>query len=118
MPPDSTAAAISRKGVERVHSGHPWIYRSDLTREPNLPAGGEARVLDQRGHFVALAAISPRSKTRCACSVRKNSRSAACSMGRGRALELRERLFPGVDGLRLVNGEVDLFAWSHHRSLR
>jgi 23S rRNA (cytosine1962-C5)-methyltransferase len=110
VPPDSTAAVISRKGVERVHSGHPWIYRSDVTREPNLPAGGETRVLDQRGHFVALAHYSPRSKIALRLLSQEDQPLGRMFYGArlGRALELRERLFPGVDGLRLVNGEADL----------
>lgn len=110
MPPDEATAVISRKGVERVHSGHPWIYRSDLTREPNLPAGGETRVLDGRGHFVALAHYSARSKIALRLLSQEDQ-----PLGRdfyrerlARAIELRERLFPGVDGLRLVNGEADL----------
>jgi 23S rRNA (cytosine1962-C5)-methyltransferase len=110
LPPDGATAVITRKGVERVHSGHPWVYRSDLTREPDLPAGGETRVLDTRGHFVALAHYSPRSKIALRLLSQEDQ-----PLGKefyrtvlGRALDLRERLFPEVDGLRLVNGEADL----------
>ncbi len=104
------SAVISRKGVERVHSGHPWIYRSDVTREPNLPAGGETRVLDVRGHFVALAHYSPRSKIALRL-LSQEDQPLGREFYRGRldrALELRERLFPGADAVRLVNGESDL----------
>ncbi|HEX6809858.1 MAG TPA: class I SAM-dependent rRNA methyltransferase [Gemmatimonadaceae bacterium] len=35
----SADAVVSRKGAHRWASGHPWIYRSDVTRRPDVPAG-------------------------------------------------------------------------------
>jgi len=35
----SADAVVSRKGAHRWASGHPWIYRSDVTRRPDAPAG-------------------------------------------------------------------------------
>lgn len=35
----SADAVVSRTGAHRWASGHPWIYRSDVTRRPDLPAG-------------------------------------------------------------------------------
>jgi 23S rRNA (cytosine1962-C5)-methyltransferase len=110
LPPDGATAVITRKGVERVHSGHPWVYRSDLTREPDLPAGGETRVLDARGHFVALAHYSPRSKIALRLLSQEDQPLGKAYYRKvlDRALDLRDRLFPDVDGLRLVNAEADL----------
>ena len=33
------AAVISRRGVQRLRSGHPWIFRSDVEHRPPGPAG-------------------------------------------------------------------------------
>jgi 23S rRNA (cytosine1962-C5)-methyltransferase len=67
-------------------------------------------VLDGRGHFVALAHYSPRSKIALRLLSQEDQ-----PLNRdfyrerlGRALELRDRLFPGADALRLLNGEADL----------
>jgi 23S rRNA (cytosine1962-C5)-methyltransferase len=35
----SADAVVSRKGAHRWASGHPWIYRSDVTRRPDAAAG-------------------------------------------------------------------------------
>jgi len=35
----SADAVVSRKGAHRWANGHPWIYRSDVTRRPDVPAG-------------------------------------------------------------------------------
>lgn len=35
----SADAVVSRKGAHRWASGHPWIYRSDVTRRPDVAAG-------------------------------------------------------------------------------
>ncbi len=103
-------AELTRRGADRVKTGHPWIYRSDLAREPALPGGGEVKVVDGRGHFVALAHYSGRSKIALRLLARDDQ-----PLGRefyaeriGRALALREQLFPGADALRLVHGEADL----------
>src|ERR671936_2917687 len=36
MPDD---AVVTAKGARRWRHGHPWIFRSDLTRRPSTPAG-------------------------------------------------------------------------------
>ena len=37
------SVTISRRGVDRLNAGHPWIYRSDLVREAAPLSGGERR---------------------------------------------------------------------------
>ena len=111
-PSDAPAgtAQLNKRGAERILTGHPWIYRSDVTREPALPGGGAVRVVDSRGHFLALAHYSGRSKI----ALRLLSRDDV-PLGRafyaeriGRALAMRQMLMPEADGLRLVHGEADL----------
>ncbi|MHB8418329.1 MAG: class I SAM-dependent rRNA methyltransferase [Myxococcales bacterium] len=111
-PSETTLASaqVSRRGADRVKTGHPWIYRSDLTREPPLPQGGPVKVVDGRGHFVALAHYSGRSKI----ALRLLSRDDQ-PIGRAfyeeriaRALALRAMILPAADAARLVHGEADL----------
>jgi 23S rRNA (cytosine1962-C5)-methyltransferase len=33
------AAVVSRRGVQRLRGGHPWIFRSDVEHRPSTPAG-------------------------------------------------------------------------------
>ena len=33
------AAVVSRRGVQRLRGGHPWIFRSDVEHRPSAPAG-------------------------------------------------------------------------------
>ena len=59
--PDQPTCAVSAKGARRWAHGHPWIYRSDVTRRPDAPAGA-VRVHDQRGKPLGVALWSPKSE--------------------------------------------------------
>lgn len=52
---------ISAKGLRRVQSGHPWIYRSDI-RAATASAGDVVRVTNEQGRFVGRAFYSDRSQ--------------------------------------------------------
>jgi 23S rRNA (cytosine1962-C5)-methyltransferase len=99
------SARVSDKGAARWTRGHPWIYRSDVTAEPEL--AGCCRVLDRRGKFLGTALYSPRSEIRLRLLTTADrpidagwwrERLAAC-------LARRE----GIDAtaIRLVHGEGD-----------
>jgi 23S rRNA (cytosine1962-C5)-methyltransferase len=57
---------VSARGAARWQRGHPWIYRSDVAREPGGAEGGPgiATVLDRRGRFLGRALYSPASEIR------------------------------------------------------
>ncbi len=57
----SAPAVVSAKGARRWAHGHPWIYRSDVTRRPDQPAGIVA-VRDTRDKPLGWALWSPRSE--------------------------------------------------------
>jgi 23S rRNA (cytosine1962-C5)-methyltransferase len=63
LPPPAVAgtAVVSRRAAERLRSGHPWVYRSDIetlgSQNPGLIA-----VLDNRGHLLGTALLSPESQ--------------------------------------------------------
>ena len=54
-------AIVTNKGARRWASGHPWIYRSDVTARPDEPAGA-VRVRDARGAPLGWALWSPTSE--------------------------------------------------------
>ena len=58
----STTIRVSPKGAARWVEGHPWIYRTDVLGEAELP--GVVHVEDRRGKFLGQALWSPRSEIR------------------------------------------------------
>lgn len=101
---------ITKRGSDRVRSGHPWVYRSDLLGAKSL-AGGEAVIVtDERGRLQGTALYSAHSQI----ALRFVSREevafdrAFLEARLKAAFSLRERLFPGERWLRLVHGEADL----------
>jgi len=59
--PRPPTAVISRKGVDRVRAGHPWIYRSDVT-ELHAERGEVVEVRDARGALLGRALSSSESQ--------------------------------------------------------
>lgn len=53
---------ISRKGADRLASGHPWIFRSDVVSAGDAGAGEIVHVLDPRGRFLGQAHYSTSSQ--------------------------------------------------------
>ena len=106
-PPE---VSVTKKGLDRLQSGHPWIYRTDLARPVNLPQGGAVRVLDPRGHFAALAHYSGVSKIALRLlSLQDQPLGRAFWAGRlAQAIALRDRIMPEADARRVVHGESDL----------
>lgn len=102
--------AISRRGVDRLSAGHPWIYRSDLVREDaSLPGGAVVRVVDQRGWFKGRAFYSAKSQIALRMLTHEErpcDRDFFLERFRS-ALALRERAFLGSDAYRVVHGEAD-----------
>jgi 23S rRNA (cytosine1962-C5)-methyltransferase len=54
-------AKVTAKGIRRWESGHPWIYRSDVSERPDGEAGA-VLVRDARNRPVGWALWSPRSE--------------------------------------------------------
>jgi len=55
------SVVISPRGVDRLRSGHLWVYRSDV-RSPQAEPGDIVRVLDERGRFQGRAFYSDKSQ--------------------------------------------------------
>ncbi len=105
-----TAVRVTRKGADRIRSGHLWIFASDV-EDPGAAQPGEAvQVLDPQGrslgvaHYSAASQISLRFLAREARPVDRDFLRARLTA----ALELRRRVVADSDAYRLVYGEGDL----------
>jgi 23S rRNA (cytosine1962-C5)-methyltransferase len=65
---------VSARGAARWQRGHPWIYRTDVAREPAGPERrpGIASVHDRRGRLLGRALYSPASEIRLRLLTRDN----------------------------------------------
>jgi 23S rRNA (cytosine1962-C5)-methyltransferase len=106
----SSDAVISAKGASRARSGHLWIYRSDVTRQPQAESGSIVRVVDHRGRFVARAHYGKESEITLRIISKEDveiTRDFWLARLRA-AAEWRERVAGGSDAYRLVHAEGDL----------
>jgi 23S rRNA (cytosine1962-C5)-methyltransferase len=53
---------LSLRGATRLEARHPWVYRSDILDEKDIPPGALVRVRDQRGKFLGTALYSSSSQ--------------------------------------------------------
>ena len=107
----STAAVrVNRKAADRVLSGHPWIFSSDVTDRGDAQPGSAVTVLDPRGKLLGTALFSSTSQiTLRLVSPQAISLDRAFLLGRiTKALELRQRVVQNSNAYRLVSSEADL----------
>ena len=108
----SGSVAVSRKGLERFHAGHPWIYRSDVRPDSGLRGGEAVRLVDERGWFLATAFYGKQSQISIRVVSREDEPIDAAFFERriAAAAALREAFRPDPDrrrGCRIVHGEAD-----------
>ena len=102
---------ISSRGVARLKSGHPWVYRSDIAGADGVPPGAMVGVADSRGKSLGTALYSSSSQI----AIRMISRSEAevsdlpTLVGdRIRAaLAYRREFVSQTDAYRIVFSEAD-----------
>jgi len=104
VPP---VAVISPKGAERWRTGHPWIYRSDVTSAEADP-GDLVEVRTERGRPLGLALFSSTSQITLRM-LGEGPRDARALFGERlrAALAYRETLAPDGTAYRLVSAEAD-----------
>lgn len=102
-------AEVTARGARRWSNGHPWIYRSDVSRRPSVEAGA-VPVRDHRGRALGWALWSPLSEI----SLRLLDRDAGARIDGEwwhrrlvRAIERRAGLAGETNAYRLVHGEGD-----------
>lgn len=97
---------VSRKAADRFRSGHPWIFRSDVTDPGQATPGATVRVLDPRSQFLGQAHYSACSQIALRMLSRSNgpidiaARIAA-------AQRFREQVVTDSSAYRLVHAEAD-----------
>src|SRR2546425_12993506 len=108
LPPTVT---VTQKGAKRARAGHPWIFRADVARPPDgLVSGGEVRIADARGNFIARGFWAAKSPIALRVLSRQDSAldEELLAARLRSAYERRRAMFPGGDAFRLVHGEADL----------
>ena len=107
---DVSPVQISRKGTDRLASGHPWIFRSDVVSTGDATAGELVHVLDPRGRFLGQAHYSTSSQialrmlSRTPEKVDLGARIAAAERFRRK---VASDFFEGSPAYRLVHAEAD-----------
>jgi 23S rRNA (cytosine1962-C5)-methyltransferase len=105
--PDVT---ISARGVERIRSGHVWIYRTDVAEAAGVEPGALVRLLDRQRHFWGQALYSDRSQIALRLLTREArllDRAFFAERIRA-AASFRRQVVEGSTAYRVVAAEGDL----------
>ena len=101
-------AVLTAKGEARVLRGHPWVFKSDVTRVSGDSAGSVVRVQGPRGRALGFALHSSRSEIRLRMIERNEELSPSWLRDRlAAAIRWRDTVAPGATACRLVHGEGD-----------
>lgn len=100
---------ISPRGVERLRSGHLWIYRSDI-RSTQSEAGAVVRLVDERANFQGRAFYSDKSQIAVRLLTREDQPAdrAFFTERIRRAAAYRDLVVENSQACRLVYSEADL----------
>jgi 23S rRNA (cytosine1962-C5)-methyltransferase len=103
------SVVISPRGVERLRSGHLWVYRSDV-RTASAEPGAIVRLTDERGRFHGRAFYSDKSQIAIRLLTREDVpvERAFFTERLRRAVEYRKRVVENTDAYRVVYSEADL----------
>jgi len=102
-------AVVTAKGARRWQLGHPWVYRSDVSRRPTQDAGA-VRVEDHRGKPIGTALWSPASEISLRLVDRHPSATLDADWWRRHlvaAIRRRDPLRGVTTAYRLIHGEGD-----------
>lgn len=101
---------VTKKGAERAHSRHHWIYRSDLADTGEARGGDVVRVVDPKGRALGRAFYSDASliAVRFVSFEDVETDRGFWSRRLDDAIALRERVVDGTTAYRVVHGEGDL----------
>jgi 23S rRNA (cytosine1962-C5)-methyltransferase len=62
VAPSSFSVRVNARAAARLRSGHPWVYRSDLDSEIELPRGEVVQITDERDRILGYALSSSSSQ--------------------------------------------------------
>lgn len=101
---------VNRRAADRVQSGHPWIFASDVIDSGSAQPGDAVRVIDPKGRALGTAHYSSTSQIALRLlSTRVEAIDAEFLRRRMEAaLAYRERVVRESDAYRLLHAEGDL----------
>jgi 23S rRNA (cytosine1962-C5)-methyltransferase len=101
---------VTKKGADRVRSGHLWIYRSDVLDTSETTAGAIVTVVDQAQNFVGQAIFSDVSEISLRFLTQSDEEIDRDWWRRKirAAASRRANIAPGTNAYRLVYSEGDL----------
>lgn len=103
------SVVIGSRGVERLRSGHLWVYQSDV-RSASASPGAVVRLCDERGRFQGRAFYSDKSQIAIRLLTREDvpvDREFFAARIR-RAAAYRELIVQNSEAFRLIYSEADL----------
>ena len=105
-----TDVRVNRKAADRVASGHPWIFSSDIVDRASAQAGEVVKVTDPRGRAIGVAHHSSASQiTLRLLSPQVEAVDREFYLRRLRAAaQYRESVVSNSNAYRVVHGEADL----------
>jgi 23S rRNA (cytosine1962-C5)-methyltransferase len=101
---------VNRKAADRVFSGHPWIFSSDILDRGEAQPGDAVKVLDGKGkligtaHYSSTSQITLRLLSRRAETINKDFLQSSVEA----AYRFRQWVVRDSDAYRLVHAEGDL----------
>lgn len=100
---------LSSRGAARLEARHPWVYRSDIVGDKEIPPGSIVRVFDPRGKFLGTALYSSSSQI----AIRMISHGSVADLPAlvaeriRAAIAYRKELVSNTDAYRIVFSEAD-----------
>lgn len=104
-----STVVVNKRGEDRIESGHPWVYRSDVA-EVRATAGDIVRVSGPRNRVLGKALFSDQSQITLRMLTRGEARADDGLLRKRleQAIGFREALKIEGTAYRLVHGEADL----------
>jgi 23S rRNA (cytosine1962-C5)-methyltransferase len=104
-----SSVTVTKRGLERLASGHPWIYRSDVIAPEGTQAGA-VRILDQKRRLYGQALYSTKSQIALRFLTREDGPIDEKFFAEKilAAEAARKPLVNGAEACRMVNSEGDL----------
>jgi 23S rRNA (cytosine1962-C5)-methyltransferase len=101
---------VNRKGADRIHSGHVWIFTGDVIDTGSAAPGAPVRVVDPTGRQLGVAHYSSTSQIALRLLNRHVEEINAAFLKRRieAALAHRKKVVSGSDAYRLIHAEGDL----------
>jgi 23S rRNA (cytosine1962-C5)-methyltransferase len=100
---------VSPRGAARLKSGHPWVYRSDLSVTNGIPPGALVRVADPKGRPLGTALYSSSSQIaiRMLASSPVENLPDLIRQRIRKAIDYRKLVVNNTDAYRIVFSEAD-----------